>query len=280
MRLIFGLLIFCLLGTNFCIKTCHAQDLYDYSHSAEFAQYLLETRQFSLAISELERLVFLNPTDMGVQRKLLSTYIKADISVEGLKRADLMYPVPKSIPAEIAPTYAFMLLKEKDFSRAEDFLNSNSNLTVDEKYLFLGTRYALDHQWSEAKFYYDQVPVTQKPIIAEYREIVDHSLAQKPKSPLLATGLSILVPGAGKVYTKDWKNGVMSFLFVGATAWQAYRGFDRSGVESIRGWIFASVSTGFYIGNVFGSYKSAKIFNRSQNEQRQNEIENLFYSDY
>ncbi|MEX2567385.1 MAG: hypothetical protein WD431_15685 [Cyclobacteriaceae bacterium] len=280
MRLILGLIIFCLLGTIVCTYTGQAQDLYDDKHSADFADYLLETRQFSLAISEFERLVFLKPNDKEVKKKLLSTYIKADKSAEGINRVDLLYPLPENIPAEIAPIYAFMLLKEEAFDKAEGFLNSNPNLTTEEKYLFLGTRYALDHHWSEAKFYYDQVPIAQKSIIATYREIVDRSLAQKPKSPALATGLSILVPGAGKVYTKDWKDGIMSFLFVGATAWQAYRGFNRSGVESIRGWIFASVSTGFYIGNIFGSYKSAKNFNRSQNEQRQNEIENIFYSDY
>jgi hypothetical protein len=69
----------------------------------------------------------------------------------------------------------------------------------------------------------------------------------------------------GKVYSGRWKDGLVSLLFVGATGFQAYRGFSQKGSESIYGWIMGSLSVGFYIGNIFGSVKAAKIYNTNQN---------------
>lgn len=280
MRKFITFLIFSVIILSSHFTPCAAQDLYDYEHTKAFAEHLLDTRQYSLAISEYERLVFLNPGDKSLQRTLFSTYIHAENSSLGLKRAQLMYPSEKRIPAEVAPIYAFMLLKNKAFDKAKDFLTNDNTLSKDDKYLFLGTSNALNHDWKNALSYYNKVAIDQKPIVANYREITELALQQKYKSPGLATGLSILIPGAGKVYTRDWKDGLVSLLFVGTTAWQAHRGFSRSGTESVRGWIFASISTGFYIGNIFGSHKSAKIYNQRLNEHSQREIERIFYTDF
>lgn len=280
MRNIITFFIFSVFSLSSHFTPCAAQDLYDYEHTKAFAEHLLDTRQYSLAISEYERLVFLKPEDKNLQRTLFSTYIRAENSALGLKRAQLMYPLQERIPAEVAPIYAFMLLKNKAFDKAKDFLTNENTLSKEDKFLFLGTSNALNHDWEDALVYYNKVATDQKPIVANYREITELALQQKYKSPALATGLSILIPGAGKVYTRDWKDGLVALLFVGTTAWQAHRGFSRSGTKSVRGWIFASVSTAFYIGNIFGSHKSAKFYNQRLNEHSQREIERIFYTNF
>lgn len=262
------------------IHPCSAQDLYDYEHTVAFAEHLLDTRQYTLAISEFERLVFLNPEDKNLQKMLFSTYIKAENSALGLKRARVMYPQTEKIPPEVAPIYAFMLLKNKEFDKAENYLTHDNTLLKDDRYLFLGTNNAFNHNWEDALLFYDKVSPVQKPIVANYKEITQLALEQKYKSPGLAAGLSVLIPGAGKIYTRDWKDGLIALLFVGTTAWQAHRGFSRSGAKSVRGWIFGSVSAGFYIGNIFGSHKSAKIYNQRLHEHSQREIERIFYTDF
>ena len=262
------------------INFCTAQDLYDFENSSNFAEYLVQTNQYSMAISEYERLVFMDSGNEGLRFKLLTTYIKAGNGGMGITRAEMMYPNPGTMPSDIARVYSYLLFKEKRFQKAECFLKFNRNLPEEDRLSYLGTAKALENNWSEAMFYYDQVSPEQKPMVAQYQMISQNAMNQKKKSPALATGLSVLIPGAGKVYTGDWKDGLIAFIFVGTTAWQANRAFNKSGSNSLRGWIFASISTGFYIGNIFGSHKSAKTYNQKKNELKQKEIENIFYLDF
>lgn len=259
---------------------CFAQDLYDYKNSAAFANYLNQTKQFSLAIAEYERLIFLNPTADSLQQKLLLAYQKGGNTVTGLKRAENLYPQPKTMPAGIARIYTTLLLKEKAFSKADSFLLASLYLPNNDRFLLLGTSQALNSNWSGAVNYYNQISPSQKPVVTAYRQIALQAQVQPRKSPALAAGLSTLVPGAGKIYTKDWKDGLIALFMVSTSAWQAQRSFKRSGSDSVRGWIFASVTTGFYIGNIFGSYKAAKVYNQRQNLKNQKEIENILYADF
>ena len=50
---------------------------------------------------------------------------------------------------------------------------------------------------------------------------------------------------------------------VGGTAFQAYRGFNNEGLSSTSGWIFTALSSGFYAGNIYGSAKSAQVYNQN-----------------
>jgi hypothetical protein len=62
--------------------------------------------------------------------------------------------------------------------------------------------------------------------------------------------------------------------------WQAYRGFSKSGKNSVYGWVFASLATGFYIGNIFGSHKSAKKYNKKIDDNLYNEAWHLVVDDF
>jgi len=87
------------------------------------------------------------------------------------------------------------------------------------------------------------------------------------KSPFKAGLMSGVIPGSGKFYTKNWQDGVIAFIFVTANAWQSYRGFKKHGTKSAYGWIFGTLSAGFYIGNIFGSVKSAKRYNHKLDDE-------------
>ena len=89
----------------------------------------------------------------------------------------------------------------------------------------------------------------------------------KHRSPFLAASFSTLIPGSGKIYSGRWTDGLIAFLFIGGTSFAAFRGFEKKGVESAYGWIMGSVSLGFYLGNIYGSAKAAKVFNSRQNAQ-------------
>jgi TM2 domain-containing membrane protein YozV len=79
------------------------------------------------------------------------------------------------------------------------------------------------------------------------------------KSELTAVILSTLVPGAGKIYTKEYSDGIIAFLVTGILGYISYTDFKAD--HNFRGWLFAGLSTFFYAGNIYGSAASAQIYN-------------------
>jgi len=82
------------------------------------------------------------------------------------------------------------------------------------------------------------------------------------KNPILAGLFSAVLPGTGKMYCKQYGDGLYSLTLIGVTGLLAWDGFRENGVRSIRGWLFGSAAGVFYAGNVYGSTIAARIYNR------------------
>lgn len=96
------------------------------------------------------------------------------------------------------------------------------------------------------------------------------------KSPFAAALLSALLPGAGKIYTKNYGDGITSFLVTGLFAFLSYDNFQAK--HNTRGWIFTGLATFFYSGNVYGSYISARNYNLEKEEELNHEFESFLSS--
>ena len=83
------------------------------------------------------------------------------------------------------------------------------------------------------------------------------------KSEVWAGVLSAIIPGAGKIYTQEYGDGITAFILTGLFAYLAYTNFDHD--HSTRAWIFTAIGAGFYAGNIYGSVASAQIFNARVN---------------
>ena len=83
------------------------------------------------------------------------------------------------------------------------------------------------------------------------------------KSETLAGILSAIIPGSGKIYTKNYGDGITAFLLTGLFTYLAYTNFEHD--HPTRAWIFTALGAGFYAGNVYGSIASAQIFNAKVN---------------
>lgn len=79
------------------------------------------------------------------------------------------------------------------------------------------------------------------------------------KSPVKAAIFSAIIPGAGKIYTHQYTDGIVAFLTTGVLSYIAYMDFRAD--HKFRGWLFTALSAGFYAGNIYGSAASAQIFN-------------------
>lgn len=86
----------------------------------------------------------------------------------------------------------------------------------------------------------------------------------KPKSIFKAKVLAIL-PGLGYLYCGQPQTAVTAFLFNGMTAYASYDLFRRR--QYGMGVLMTSMSMSFYLGNIYGSGRSAKRYNALRHEK-------------
>ena len=122
-----------------------------------------------------------------------------------------------------------------------------------------------------------EAKLTINPKAVYKQEILDLTYEKyklfKRKSPALAGVLSSVIPGLGRVYANKPLHGLVSFVPVTWFGYSAYEGYNNNGFNSPNFYIFSSLFTIFYIGNIWGSVFTAK----NRNEERVYEInEELF----
>lgn len=260
----FFILFFLFFSPNYSLGQ---ENIYDKEHSLEFVHYLFRTNQFELASKELERLIFLEGEEGNDSLKylLLKSYRKSLNYEKAIERGLSLYSSPDLIPQKNAVELTENFILIDSLKGAEWFLNNASRVKEAEKYRLKLHLAMLQKNWCEADHLFNKAP--NEEYVFQYRGLINHSLTREYRSPALALGLSIVIPGSGKIYTGDWEDGLFSFAGIGASAWQAYNGFQRDGIESVYGWIFASIGGVLYLSNIYGSFKSAKLFNKRHEDK-------------
>ncbi len=101
------------------------------------------------------------------------------------------------------------------------------------------------------------------------------------RSPLLATVLSTIVPGAGQVYNRHYYDGLQAFLFVGSFAFAsfaAYR-YDRDIGNNYVSTIVALSITGiFHLANIIGARRTTTYFNLRQKKMFMDRVREITFS--
>ncbi len=254
------------------------QNLYDYQNSKSFADHLYNSRQYNLAISEYERVLYFAPAQDSLKVNLLESYYLAGKIDQGIRRVQELYPDQTNMSSKSSVIYTKMFIANKSLDKATAFLKASNTLEDSDRYILLATISGLQSNWREGKSYIGKASASRTS--TQYNMIFDEAIAQKKKSPLLAGALSAIIPGAGKAYSGYWKDGIISFVMIAGAGYQAYQSFSKRGSNSPRGWIFASIATGFYIGNIYGSQKSAKERNHKRSHQYIEKIESTFNTTY
>jgi len=115
----------------------------------------------------------------------------------------------------------------------------------------------------------DRINAAENYINSKYDKTEDKSLANntiyqlrsiKTKSPILATTMSILLPGSGYVYAGHVTTGISALLINSLVGFASYNSFksNNNGMGILSGLVFL----GFYLGNIQGSSKSIIRENR------------------
>lgn len=253
------------------------QNLYDPTNTRLFANHLFNTGQYDFAASEYEKLVFFEPANDSFKLQLISSYrLDGQYKKASQRCVELYDGRLEIIPGPLAREYASSLLLQKYTAQARDFLDTNQQMNTSfAKDARLGS-WLLEKNWQQAYHISQEHPGANEHL----SRLASKGVGLSYKSPWLAGGMSVIIPGAGKLYTGYWQDGLLALLFVSANAWQAYRGFNKKGIESAYGWTFASISFLFYSGNIYGAVKSAKKYNTRLDDELLQEAEHFIYGNF
>ena len=97
------------------------------------------------------------------------------------------------------------------------------------------------------------------------------------KSPLLASCLSAILPGAGKFYTNRWGDGITALITTGLLTFLTIDNFNAD--HNFRGWLFAGLGFFIYAGDVYGSGTSAHIYNEDVDREFEDDYKNYIESE-
>jgi len=132
-----------------------------------------------------------------------------------------------------------------------------------------GMNFLYQKKWQQADAYLRILSETAvpDPLTATMKTFAEQGQRLPHKSPFLAGVLSGLIPGMGKIYAGRTSDGLFSLFTIALTGWQAYEGFHKDGIRSMKGWIYGSLGAFFYVGNIYGSIAAVRIFNEQSENQ-------------
>ncbi len=256
-----------LIFTYFLQTKVLSQNLFDASNTALFARYLEQTGDYLKAAHEYDRLYFMEPNDSTLV-KVLHCYGKAQkFDICKLKMAERYAKGSNNVPHFIVNSYYNTQLWTRDSEKFKEALQAypTSDLPTLNECRFKVDM--LEGNWLGAfKSLQSDTPFSTAES-QKYAAFLQNTLAQKQLSTFKSMALSTLVPGLGKVYLGNWKDGVMSFLLTAGSAFQSYRNFQKIGPNSTLGYIFGGMSLGFYVGNIVGTKKESIKRKKLQHEQ-------------
>ncbi len=255
-----------------------SQNLYDLQHSLDYATHLMNKGKYEFAAREWERIYYSEPGYDSVKINLLKAYRKAGLIERGRERALQLLDNTALRNRPFCFEYMHLLMLDTAHQQLLDFVNTNTHLSYYDQFFTRVTVRLLQQKWGEAQQSLNQQDTLSHKAYQPYYNLTQQALNRSTRSPTLAVAMSAVVPGLGKVYTNNWRDGLFAFFIVGISAYQAYKGFNKVGVKSTHAWLFSSIGFSFYLGNLYGSAKSAQIFNRRVNKTYTRKAKKLWRS--
>ncbi|MCR9064071.1 MAG: hypothetical protein NXI00_08905 [Cytophagales bacterium] len=256
------------------------ENLFNEENTRKFAEYLLESGQADFAVKEYERLLYLDASKLNTKLGLMKAYRLSGRNDQGVQRTYQIFEDINTMPRSHSIEFSKLLLNERSWDLANTFWDKSQTLPSDDKVLLKSTVSIFDSKFQQAHEQLLNLSDTTNYLGKGYISIVDRGLHGKRKSPFLAGVMSTAIPGLGKAYTGDWKDGLVSLIFTGGMAFQAIRKFNQFGPNNYRPWVYTVIGSGFYLGNIYGSVKSAKNKNIKRINLLQHEASDLFNSYY
>ncbi len=278
MTLLNKFILLAILAT-FGVKTTYAQgNILDCDNSRRFANYLYNTRQYELAMHELERINFFCEPDSGTQLILLKSYRK----LKNFSPANNFFSDKSDIQLQaLTPgfreEYIRLLMTQKQYSEVK--LAIENGLTFREKQEHLLGLELLEGNFQNAYALSKEATSSS----AKMNALVNISVRSHEtprKKPWLATIMSAVIPGSGKMYSGYWGDGLISLLFTASSSFFTYRAFNKYGTNKVYPWIAGGLSVSYYAGNIYGGHKAAVRYNNNIEHGFIHQTEQILFTGY
>jgi len=255
-----------------------AQNLFDGPHTARYAGFLFQSGNYREAIEEYERLVFGFAAGENEKLRLVKAYRLSGEPQLAQKRLSSLWDDPPSVSGQVSFEYLALRIINNDFDNLEQATLQSHWLTDSEKSFMLVASGLFQNDYERARLLLDSVHHTHDAALQAFGHLGNEALTLSFKSPALAGLMSAIVPGSGRIYAGNWQDGLLSFVIIGVSAWQAYRGFERGGTASAYAWIYGLTGLGFYAGNIYGSIKEVNRTNHLKRDRIRIRVEAVFYN--
>ena len=174
--------------------------------------------------------------------------------------------------ATILPISAWQRLSYNSNLLSCQFYPSCSNygaIAISQRGIFVGSAiaadrivrcnpFALDYHYDlNGKFHYPDYR------LIDPLHIID-SKNTSNKSPLIAAGLSTILPGSGRMYAGRFRDGLMGLWMIVISSTAAYSSFQEN--KNNKGNFFSIITLLFYTGEIYGAYRTAKYYQVSNNK--------------
>lgn len=265
-----------------CLNYVSSQESTDY-HNPEnvlkFADHLFSQGDFLRATSEYQRYLFSQPTNSEeVRLKIALCYRLGGKPEKSIKEFTEFLTTSNDSKLVSSAYYqigiSYLLMEQ--FEKSSEFLQSSLPSITDVEYAtraqqIIGLSYLMQRQWSSAENIFDNLQQSKIIEVRENASLYSNYAKQGQqlprRSPFLAGLMSTIIPGSGRLYTGRVNDAITSLITVGLTGWQAYDGFHRNGLSSVKGWTLGTLSGIFYLGNIYGSVLSARVYNDHVSEE-------------
>jgi hypothetical protein len=225
---------------------------------------LFNRQHYSHALGEYYAVLDSLRGDCALYHRIALCHYFLDDS-EGLSRLQVeavSWCPPKAVK-QIGLLEARLLIKSGDLAAARLLLSralDPGDLAVrDETHYLLGLVEAFERHWTAARARFAAIDSSSFFYVDTGRLSVEKVSLIPYRNPLAAAGMSAVVPGAGYAYAGQYGTGLSSFVINGVFLWVVHDAIREKnfGILAASGLL----GTGWYFGNILGSYQSAVRFN-------------------
>ncbi len=245
-----------LLLTSYSFLFSQQTDLFSYDNRMKFGNYLYETKDYIRAVDEYRACLKINQSDT-LQFKIGEAFFEmGQYNFASEEFYKLFSSKEFGYISKISFLKTQFAAEKYDSLQIFQFPDEEQEvLNYQLKFVNLSLMITEENLPGYEK-YFQPFSDREKSVLLDFYE---EKKSLPYKSPLKAAVFSAIIPGAGKIYTGDYGDGITAFLATGLFAFLAYDNFKAE--HNFRAWLFTGLGAFFYCGNVYGSAASAQIHN-------------------
>jgi tetratricopeptide (TPR) repeat protein len=247
--------------------------LLDSDRQFQFAEDLLQRKEYYRAIGEYERFIYFFPEAEQVvlaRYRIGLAYLRGERyedAIEAFRQVIQEYPRTEyADKSYLKMSEAYVQLKRYDeaVAQLEKLIATTADQDIkDEAYYQCGWVCIAKGAWENAQTCFDKISDgnREKYRLEHLLKELDKQKHLKRKNPT-AAGLLAILPGAGHLYCERRRDALLAFLVNGALIFAACEAFDQE-LYALGG-IITVVELGFYSGNIYSAVSSAHKYNRDE----------------